>query len=224
MSYFLAAQATYSHIELGLYENSTYKGECTVPKREASSQLMVEIKKLLSKHQISCKELSFVGANQGPAPFTTLRVLISTLNGIALASNVPLVGVDGLQTFYNEINSSKYPQTVILLNAYSQDAYYAYKHNDKIITGWNNISKLLETINSIIPTDTIRFLGNGTSFFNQEIIDTFGNRAFFPQPMIEYTSLNAIAQAALKNFEAGKTTDQLLPLYLKKNAFVTLRG
>ncbi len=42
-------------------------------------------------------DLAFIAAHQGPAPFTTLRVCLTTVNGFAFATGMPLIGINGLQ-------------------------------------------------------------------------------------------------------------------------------
>jgi len=214
MMTFLITQSTYHEIQISLICNMI-QTKSVIPKTEASKNLMLTIKDLLDKHDLSCADLDFIGANQGPAPFTTLRVLISTINGIAFASNVPLVGVDGLKAFLNSTADKKYPQTVILLNAYNNDLYYAYKLEGKIVTGFQKAEKLFEEIKKLIPKNTIRFLGNGASLFQETIKKTFAERAFLPKPMIEFPSLEAIKEEAVKLFEKKETVKQLQPLYLK---------
>lgn len=214
MMNFLITQSTYHEIQVSLIYNKSQK-KITIPKTEASKLLIITIKDLLDEHNLSCADLDFIGANQGPAPFTTLRVLIATINGIAFANNISLVGVDGLKAFLNSTADKQYPQTVILLNAFNNDLYYAYQHNQKIISGCEKAEKLFEEIHHIMPTKTIRFLGNGATLFQETIQTTFGTQAFLPEPMIEFPSLEAIQEETVSLFEKKETVKQLQPLYLK---------
>lgn len=50
-------------------------------------RLMHEFNQLLARHTLDWSNISLIGASQGPAPFTTLRALITTLNGISFAKN-----------------------------------------------------------------------------------------------------------------------------------------
>jgi len=212
---FLVAQATYNEIQIKLCKDSLTQAKATVPKTKASALLITTINNLLENHNLTYSDLNFIGINQGPAPFTTLRTLISTINGIAFATNIPLVGIDGLKTFFRATQDEKHPQTVVLLNAYNKEVYYAYEQNNKIVTGYENAEKLFKKIKEIMPTKTIRFLGNGVTLLRETMENTFQNRSYLPEPMTEFTSIDSIANAALEKFKDGKTKKQLLPLYLK---------
>ena len=210
---YLITQATYHDIEIGLFHNSTCKKKISIQKIEACSSLATTINQLLKEFNSSFSDLSFMGASQGPAPFTTLRVLISTLNGFAFAQNIPLVGIDGLKAFYTAVeNNHKTP--VILLNAFNKDVYFAYKKDTTVITGWENIFTLLETLKNEL-SHPINFLGNGTDLFKKEILEVFGKNALSEPEALTHTPLETLAQLALNKFKNNETTKQLSPLYLK---------
>jgi tRNA threonylcarbamoyl adenosine modification protein YeaZ len=212
---YLITQATYQDIEVGLFQNSTLKKIITIPKIEACISLATTIYSLLQEFKISYADLSFIGSSQGPAPFTTLRVLISTINGFSFAQNFPLVGVDGLKAFYIATENANVQNTIILLNAFNKDVYFAYKINGQLVTGWENIFRLLEKLKSEISKEKICFLGNGTDLFKQEISSVFEQEALFPSDMLNHAPLTIIAQLAVKNFENKLSVKQLAPLYLK---------
>jgi tRNA threonylcarbamoyl adenosine modification protein YeaZ len=217
MSHALIAQATQEYIMIGLYDKTTCKVQKKIHKHEAGAHLIIEIAALLKMLKLSCDDISYVGASLGPAPFTALRILIATLNGIAFAHTIPLVGVDGLKTFYMSTKTTHYPHTVILLNAYGHEAYFAYNEiQDCIVTGCDNIILQLKSINDIMPTGVIRFIGSGATLFCEHIQQIIGERAYLPHPMIEHPTLDAIAHQAHIQFNAHSTVTQLTPIYLKR--------
>ena len=57
---------------------------------------------MLKQHALTFSGLAFIAAHQGPAPFTTLRVCLTTVNGFAFATQVPLIGVNGLKELVDE--------------------------------------------------------------------------------------------------------------------------
>src|SRR5687767_3976293 len=115
MTYFLALQNTYQNVEIALFKDSQILASTTLSKLQASSHSMPAIQELLKTNNLTLKDLSFIGASQGPGPFTTLRVVIATVNGISFSTGIPLIGVDGLDTFLDEQKDSRYP-VVALLN------------------------------------------------------------------------------------------------------------
>jgi tRNA threonylcarbamoyl adenosine modification protein YeaZ len=212
---YLITQATYQDIEVGLFQNSTLKKIINIPKIEACISLATTIDRLLQEFKISYAGLAFIGSSQGPAPFTTLRVLISTINGFSFAQNTPLVGVDGLKAFYSAAKNKGLQNPIILLNAFNKEVYFAYKINGQLVTGWENIFRLLEKLKSEISKEKICFLGNGTDLFKQEISNAFDQKALFPSGILHHAPLTIIAQLAIQNFENKLSVKKLIPLYLK---------
>lgn len=210
----LILQATYHAIEYGLYQDKMCLFKDSVIKTQASSLLMMRLKELIDTHHLSWNDFSFIGINQGPAPFTTLRALIATVNGISFATKIPLIGVDGLMSFATE-QADKHV-TVVLLNAFSKDLYYGIKDGNNIKTGWANGICYLQQLRHEYGTQIITFAGNGVELFKNEIIQLFGASAHFHEPFSEYVTLETIAHFCFKKFKTDtEFTQHLTPLYLK---------
>ena len=96
---YLALQSTYSSVDLALFENQQCISFVQISKFTASSELIPAVKTSLAEHSMPLRELDFICANLGPAPFTTLRTTIVTVNGLGFATQIPLVGVNGLEAF-----------------------------------------------------------------------------------------------------------------------------
>lgn len=214
----LILQATYHTIEYGLYQNTTCLFKDAVIKTQASSLLMLKLKELIDSNNLSWNSLAFIGINQGPAPFTTLRALIATVNGISFATNVPLVGIDGLVSFATE--QAEKHVTVVLLNAFAKDVYYALKDGDTIKTGWANGICYLQQLRHEYGNDIITFAGNGAELFKDEIVNLFGQSAQFHEPIPEFVTLETVAHDCLQKFKTNADlTQHLTPLYLKTQSY-----
>jgi len=215
MSFSLIVQNTYTTTHGGLYKG-THCIATTQNIDQASSSLILGLEKILKANNVSLNDISFIGAYQGPGPFTTLRVILASINGIAFAQNIPLVGLDGLDALLEEYTDAQFPVTVALLNAYNKDAYFGIQYHEKTVRkGYENIVALLECIQNEFPHQQIRFIGQGVDIFKENILKTFQDYAHFPSPLPEAPSLNMLAQKAYHLWQKGKTTQQLLPLYLK---------
>lgn len=211
----LILQATYEDIQFALYKNEELLEQSSLVKTQASSLLMSELNKLLHKQALSWTDLAFIGVNQGPAPFTTLRALISTVNGISFSTGVPLVGVDGLTCFVNEYH--KEGVTVVMLNAFAGDVYFATKKGQDMCTGWANGKAFVEELQNNFPEDTLTFVGNAVSLYQEEIEALLGEKATIPKPCPAFVSLNTIAE---NSFNIGnKKVPRLTPLYLKTQQY-----
>lgn len=208
--YAIIAQCTYQEIQVALFHNDSLIHTAVEPKKTSSSNLLLTIDRLLADHTISLSDLTFIGLNRGPAPFTTLRVLITTIDGLAYATGIPLTGTSGLKAILEENKEDR--NVVAIYNAYGSECYFAYCSNDNLSEGCKNTQELFADLCN--ATENITFIGQGTKDFQDEI------KSLCPQAIIDttriYPSLETVYALCKKEFDAGNTEAQLQPLYLKK--------
>lgn len=215
--YFLAIQSTYQGVECALFSGTNCLKIKTVDKFQATEQTILLIKTLLTELDLTLKQLAFIAVNQGPAPFTTLRVVLSTVNGVSFATHIPLIGVDGLHAMILEYGT-KHAKTIALLNAFSNDVYYAIScpHND-IQSGYANIDALLENLCGRPLTGPLYFIGNGTKLYENNIKMKCANNTILETKNTLFTSIQQIGKMALKQWnQQRESIYKLSPLYLKQ--------
>ncbi|MCK5633204.1 tRNA (adenosine(37)-N6)-threonylcarbamoyltransferase complex dimerization subunit type 1 TsaB [bacterium] len=232
MNYFLALQHTYESIEIALFEiTNTFESRCIAKvvedKKKASKNIVALADKLLQDNNVFFDDLLFFAANQGPGPFTTLRVVIASANGLAFAAQKKLIGIDGLDALLEEGQSNQRSKsfdknitnvTVALLNAFSGDVYFGIKEekNLKAEKGYEEISILLNRLQKKFPNQNIKFIGQGVLLYEKEIKKVFGKYADIPKNFLNHASIKTIGFIALEKWQQQKgLTNQLLPLYLK---------
>jgi len=218
MNHFLVFQHTYQGVEVALFEDQKLVQMASENKKKASENIVALADEMLRVNNVFFHNLSFIAANQGPGPFTTLRVIIASVNGLAFATKKPLIGVDGLDALLSEHRNESYPITVALLNAYGGDVYFGIEmlKNATHNKGYQNIASLLSHLNTRFPTHKIRFIGQAVSMHTELINQTFGDRAFIPTELPEHCSIKQVGKRALSSWKKQEgLTDQLLPLYLK---------
>jgi tRNA threonylcarbamoyladenosine biosynthesis protein TsaB len=214
---YLVLQSSYDDIQLALYHEEQILGKKTINKIYASRDLILNIDFLLNENQLTIQNLSFLIVNQGPGPFTTLRVVVSTANALNFSGNLPLIGVDGLDAIINEFKNENFPITIALLNAFNNDVYYAIYHDNIIEKGWKNIGLLLSELKSAFPLINIRFIGNGADIFKNEITQSLGNFAYFQDPNPKICSIEQIAKIGYEKWkDKSDIYPELNPLYLKE--------
>ena len=187
-----------------------------LPKREASRTLIPALNTLLDEHKITLQDLPYIVVNRGPAPFTSLRVVLATVNGLALATGIPLIGVDGLIAGLEEYAHPDYDTNLYLLNAFGGDVYFALKNGQKSETGYTSLTLLLDRLKQ--RKNTIYCFGNG-AILHHELLQELGtNKIVIPEPNPHTASLKAIAQRGQHHGETNKGDNQSLqPLYLKEH-------
>ena len=125
MHSYIIIHHTYEFFQVALFVNDSFTESITDDKRLASKLLIVSIDDLLTKNNVDSESLSFIGVNQGPGLFSTLRSIITTANGLHCAQKIPLVGVDALDATADEFFDGQEQVTIVLLDAFNSDVYYA---------------------------------------------------------------------------------------------------
>jgi tRNA threonylcarbamoyladenosine biosynthesis protein TsaB len=218
MAFFLAIHTRYHHVELGLFKDRQVIEAVHDDNKRISKYLILMIQDLLNKHTIGLEELAFVAVNQGPAPFTTLRVVLASVNGLSFATQVPLIGVDSLYALAQEYSNYEYKNIIALLNAFSQDVYYAIvdKKSGTLQKGYENSETFLHKTAKSIGNQPVLFIGNGVELYKNLILTYFLENAHFLDPNPEVASLNSIAYDALATWHLQhEKVFELMPLYLK---------
>lgn len=215
MALFLVLQAHYQTYQVGLFLNSTSLKIITDDKKYSSRDLIPVIQTLLTVTQHTLSEIHAFGVNQGPGPFTSLRVLLTTVNGLAFATGIPLIGINSLHALLQEHHDKRWPITVALLNAYNNDLYFAIQAHEGVEIGCKNNRELFALLKKRF-SQPIRFLGNGAVLYQTMILEFFGKDAFFPEPFPEEPSLELLGLVTYERYKKNSDLQQqLLPIYLK---------
>lgn len=204
--YHLVIYSGYHSVYIGLYNHAKNLGEETLDKKTASAFLMQSILDLLKHHQLHFNDLSFIGAHSGPAPFTTLRIGITTANGIGFATKLPLIPVNGLETL-----SLQYPEYTVILNAFCEDVYVGKNGT----VSCENIDAFLQ--NELKNTNQVTYIGNAVPLYHEKLKALLGDKVKILADYPYEASLDMIAQAAYKKWQEKRDiTDQIVPAYLKQ--------
>jgi tRNA threonylcarbamoyladenosine biosynthesis protein TsaB len=218
MTLFLSLQSTYYGIEIALFRDTHGIAVVQDDKRRASKNIIPLLGELLESCHVSMHDIAFLGVNQGPGPFTTLRVVIASVNGLSFATKKPLIGVDGLDLLLYDYADHRYPMSVAIMNAFTQDLYFSLHHHLTGIRekGCKNSTALFLELRQRFPEQQLYFIGNGVQLYDAEITKIFGDDAIFAQPLPEHCSVQSVGHASLQDWQQQKNiTYQLTPLYLK---------
>lgn len=218
---FVTIHSTYSIVSVGLFVGKQLVQSITADHKQACMSLLGNLDQLLTNQQITLNNLDFIAVNQGPGPYTTLRITLTLADGLAFATGIPLVGVDGFMAFIDEIKDPRYTYTVILQNAFCREVFYAIHNNsaNQTETGYLSIDSCVEKLETL-GNETILIAGNGVELFAQELARITVPEIHKTDQLLESPSLESIGRTAYKNWESGTgLSSNLLPLYLKKPAY-----
>ncbi|HML19631.1 MAG TPA: tRNA (adenosine(37)-N6)-threonylcarbamoyltransferase complex dimerization subunit type 1 TsaB [Candidatus Dependentiae bacterium] len=219
MSLVICIHNTYNSVESALACDNVILASCSLAKEVASAHLIPTIDALLTTNKYTLADVNYIIVNQGPAPFTTLRTVIVTVNGIAFAQKIPLVGVDALEACMQEYQHNSSLKTVVLLNAFNRAVYYGINDpsTGSIQKGYAPIEECLEMVHSMYLDTPIQFIGNGTDLYRSEIKSSFASQAQIPEPLPLTASLEQILYTGNTHVKNGLgITHFIEPLYLKK--------
>lgn len=212
----LIISTDYSHTTIALCKENQTIAQIQEENKNVSKWLLFHIDTLCAQFSIKHADISFIGINQGPGPFTTLRVTLATINGISFASHIPLVGVDGIKALIQENKNAQWPYTVALLNAFNDEVYYAIEapHHELRI-GYKKIDALLHELKDEYRNEPLRLIGAGVHTFKTQITTILAEQAIIPDLLPLMPSIEQIAKVANDQFRTQELHNKLLPLYLK---------
>lgn len=221
MANFLIFQAQSTLYEVGLFSNTHCIAFHQEDKKYSSRNLIPAIDSLLQQNNLHLTTIDALGVNQGPGPFTGLRIAIATANGLSFAAGIPVIGHNSLEALLLENNNNLWPLTIALLNAYNNDLYYGLYTAKGLEIGCKNSTALFCLFKEQFKDLPIRFLGNGAMLHKESILSSFKN-AFIPNPLPAECSLRQLAFMTQKSYEAKKGLEKfLLPYYLKDIAYTS---
>lgn len=208
----------YSECEIAVFKNKKLCDKQSIHAHDTSKLLILTINNLLLAHAVTLASLQCIIINQGPGPFSTLRSVIATVNGLHCATNIPIIGIDSLKATLSEYKNNK-NRTIVLLNAFNNEVYFAIEQtNNDPLTGYKKLETLVSEIAQDYPHEKFSFIGNGTMLYRNEIIENLKNNALISEEIPEICSLEYFSSLGLEQFEnSTRSFDYLLPLYLKKH-------
>jgi tRNA threonylcarbamoyladenosine biosynthesis protein TsaB len=186
-----------------------------------SQSLMPMIYEMQKYSGITPEDIDVFACSIGPGSFTGLRIGISTIKGMALSLNKPVIGVPSLVGLAYNI---PYFNGLIcpIIDAKNNNVYSAiFEYKDKPIMMGSYISEGFESLIDVLKTkeSDILFIGDGAIAYKDKLISEFGNKAIFSPIHLNNQLAISIAKAAMDKASLGEFDDynSLVPLYLKKS-------
>lgn len=221
MSLFLIFQSHATLYEVGIFSDTHTIATHREDKSYSSRNLIKSVQTLLEQNNISLNAIDAFGVNQGPGPFTSLRIAITTANSLHFATGIPLIGHMSLEAILLGCIDSQWPVTVALLNAFNNDLYYGFFINQDLKIGCKNNDLVFALLLDQFQEKPIRFLGNGAALYRNKIKSIFKN-SYIPEPLPEEPSLQQLAIMTHSSFKSKQGLHSfLLPHYLKEISYAT---
>jgi len=128
----LAVDTSTAQVGLALYEESQVLGEMTwTTDRHHTTELAPALSRLLSRCSVTMDMLHALAVAIGPGSFTSLRVGLSLVKGIAFARHLPVIGIQTLGIIAAAQPPSEHPLVALLQAGRTRIAFSVYQHDGK---------------------------------------------------------------------------------------------
>lgn len=128
----LAVDTSTAQTGLALFDGDQVLGEMTwTTKQHHTTELSPALSGLLSRCGASMSMVTALGVAIGPGSFTSLRVGLSLVKGIALARNIPVVGISTLDVIAAAQPPAKHPLMAVIQAGRTRVAFGVYKNVGK---------------------------------------------------------------------------------------------
>lgn len=187
-----------------------------------SQTIMPMLEHMKSLIQIDLDQIDAVAVTSGPGSFTGLRIGVTAAKALALALEVPIIGVPTLDVIAHGICFTDY-YICPIMDARRNQVYTAlYKWQGETLERLTDhmATDINEYVESLKKYDgKVIFLGDGVAVYKETIQQILEDQAVFAPSfcMLQHASiLGAIAE---KLYEEGKSEDPstFVPMYLRKS-------
>ena len=211
----LAVDTSTAQIGLALYDGAQVMGEFAWRSSQRHTvELAPAISDLLRHCGFTTKDIRALGVALGPGSFTSLRVGLSLVKGLALARHLPVVGIRTLDILAAAQPASKLPLAAVIQAGRGRLAIGWYKSSKN---GWQakgparvvTLDALLDEIES--PS---LVCGELTSGERQKLFEKPDVHLASPVQSMRRPAM--LAELAWDRWQAGKVDDEasLAPIYL----------
>jgi tRNA threonylcarbamoyladenosine biosynthesis protein TsaB len=182
--------------------------------------LLPRVSEILAQHHIPVAELAAVAVALGPGSFTGLRVALATAKGLALAQELPLLGIPTLDVTAYPHLGQPLPVVAVVQAGRGRVCWARYRPG-----GSHNRP---ESAYRVSDVDALAAATDGPALFAGEITAPdraalaarLGDRVRFAPPALALRRAGCLAEIAWARFTAGERDDleMLAPLYLQEPA------
>jgi len=216
----LAVDTASKSCSVAVTEKGSLAAELTaVTAQTHSKHLLKMIRSVIKTAGISISEVDGFAVTIGPGSFTGLRIGISSVKGLAVALDKPVVGVSSLDALAQQAAPSSY-LVCPLLDARKDEVYFCtYRINHDIF--------IKEKEEMVMPPDEAikdidqpcSFVGSGAQLYREVIQAGLGNMAYFAPQNQNIIRASTVAYLSLEKFESGETDEVggLTPHYIRKS-------
>ncbi len=183
-----------------------------------SERLMSTVDRVLLDTSLAMSQMGGFAVAIGPGSFTGLRIGVSTVKGLALATGKPVAAVPTLRALAWNLPNAAYP-VCPMLDARKNEVYAALFKYD----GMNLLQISPEAVLSLTGlcqyiTGKTVITGEAAHIYREELEKLFGDQAVFAPRSAVLPSAAAVAEIGLVMISSGMSADpdSLAPMYIRR--------
>ncbi|NJO82998.1 MAG: tRNA (adenosine(37)-N6)-threonylcarbamoyltransferase complex dimerization subunit type 1 TsaB [Blastochloris sp.] len=205
---------------LACYAQHCLLGECTwYSGRNHTAQLLAQLDLLLAHLGRSAADVGAVGVALGPGSWSGLRVGMSFAKGIALAADVPLLGIGTLDALAYQHQQPALPVYPLVRLGRARFATACFRHTAGGQRVGDYATLTLDALGQQIgqqPDEAVFFCGDTDAAVQAQLQALLGEQARFAPVAANLRRPGFLAELAWQRFVAGEhdSLAQLEPLYL----------
>lgn len=211
----LAVDTSTTQVGLALYDGVQVVGEYAWRSgRRHTTELAPAIQDLLTRCNLTMDDVTVLGVALGPGSFTSLRVGLALVKGLALSKQIPVIGIPTLDILAHVQPASKHLLMCAIQAGRSRFAVGVYKSSEK---GWQvqgparvvTLEALLAGVRS-----PFHVCGEFSAVEIQKVTENENVRLVSPAGSIRRPAV--LAELAWARWQAGDVDDEasLAPIYL----------
>lgn len=183
-----------------------------------SRNLMKMIDHALDVSHVKISDLDGFAITKGPGSFTGLRIGISTVKGLSLASGKPVAGVSTLDVMAFQ-NPCRHFQTAVWLDARKGEVYCAgYRYGKQTVRKIKPDRVVSPDLALEGISKPCLFLGDGAVIYRDQIDRSLGDLARFTNPGQNAIRASAVGRLGIDLFENERVEkgEALAPYYIRR--------
>lgn len=210
----LAVDTSTTQVGLALYDGAQVMAEYAWRSAQRHTvELAPAISELLTRCGLTMDDVTALGVALGPGSFTSLRVGLALVKGLALSKHIPLIGIPTLDILAHAQPVSKHPLMCAIQAGRGRFAVGVYKSSRK---GWQAQGPArVATLEVLMDEAQSPFVVCG-EFSAEEVQKIKDKNVHLVSPAGSIRRPAVLAELAWAHWQAGEVDDEasLAPIYL----------
>jgi tRNA threonylcarbamoyladenosine biosynthesis protein TsaB len=177
----LALDTTSPQGSVALLEDNELLGEITLAGAGTPSQYLLKgVDFLLHQFSLTIKDMEGYAVAAGPGSFTGIRVGLSTVKALGLASGKPIAPISGLKALAYKVISAEGSPVAVMMDARKGEVFAALmdkSENGGLIELVSEGAYRPQDFLDLLPKKKVYFIGSGVKVYYQRVINTLAERA-----------------------------------------------